>query len=134
MTRWRALAAAAAHVGCGTGSFELDRLAARDQVHCGVIDLLASSCPAASAEPVGCFHDAIRDGRAVTLAWRRFSVEGDPIVTSVFATPGEAGVVAFRDTRADAFGPQQVTSAQCDTVAVEEQCAWPVLTAYPSAL
>lgn len=124
---------AAGLAACGTGNAELDRFLAREQVRCGVIDLVASACPAASAQPIACFNAAVRDGHAGTVSWRQFSVEGDSIVTAVFSTPGEPGVVVFHDTRADAFGPREVTSSRCDAVLVSDSCAWPAVTGCTAA-
>lgn len=100
-------------VGCGSPTEqELAKLSTRSQTDCGKVDLLRSGCSADVEALVACFNTELDAGRPATLSWRRFSVEGDPIVTTVFTTSSPP-VSEFVDTRADAFGPQAVTKRAC---------------------
>lgn len=108
-----------AAIGCGSDPIEDELLAEIDasQTDCGelVFDN-SSSCPAVDpAEAIDCFETGPRPYIKQTIV----TIEGDPIVEHFF-DPGIREVVVFRDTRADAFGPQEITRSTCTSLVVSE--------------
>ncbi|XVV08923.1 DUF4362 domain-containing protein [Actinoplanes sp. CA-131856] len=59
-----------------------------------------------------CLLTASREGRIARLSVTAPTVEGDPIVT-VYATRPDGGVEVVEDTRADAYGAQEITREVC---------------------
>jgi len=100
-------------VGCGSPTEqELAKLSARSQTNCGKVDFLRGSCPADVESMVACFNTELDAGRPATLSWRYFTIEGGPIVTTLF-TDTSPPISEFVDTRGDSFGQQVVTKRGC---------------------
>ena len=129
-----ALLALSFFAGCGSpAEQELARLSTRSQTNCGNVDLPTGKCPAGVEALVACFNAELEAGRAATLSWRRFTVEGDPVVTTVF-TASSPPISAFVDTRADAFGPREITARRCTELAAVSQDVDGVPCAFPQTI
>lgn len=111
--------------GCSPTAMEFERFNARTQEDCGSFVIRRSACPQGIPEISECMNAALQAGGAAKVSWTVFSVEGDPIVSTLF-TGGETSMTLFVDTRADAFGPREVQVRHCAatslTVAPVEGC------------
>jgi hypothetical protein len=61
---------------------------------------------------IACFLNAVAAGRSAYLAETRHTIEGDPI-HMLYDADATGAVEVVQDTRADAFGPREVTRQTC---------------------
>ncbi|GAA0501943.1 hypothetical protein Ade02nite_38050 [Paractinoplanes deccanensis] len=86
-----------------------DTAAADASVDCGTYVLEHEALPVHAGT---CLLDAARTGAVARLKVTRSTVEGDPIITA-YATRPDGAIEVVEDTRADGFGPQEVTRETC---------------------
>ncbi len=84
-----------------------------------------TECDDSGQQAARCLLDAWSACQRATLETTRTTIEGDPIVGLLAIEPSDDGcrVVQLIDTRADDFGPREVTESVCAQL-VEEDAAF----------
>jgi hypothetical protein len=87
-------------------------------IECGITD--EGSGASFDATGRDCIWNAYENGRAARWTLRSYTIEGDPIPTTLLFRPeGQIGLVVTRDTSADKFGGvgnQRVFTYRCVTM------------------
>ncbi len=104
-------------VGCSADEVEFKRLTSREQKNCGDFTLKQAICYEV-AEASECFNTELQEGRLATLSWKVFSIEGDPIVTSIFSE-GASGFTRIVDSRNDQYGSKYLQIDHCAALRVQ---------------
>ena len=130
----RALILAALVAGCGDPPIDPDAILASFEsasgltfADCGEIEFgqcYGSEPTSASDALAACVTDAAATCAPVRASWSQATIEGAPIVTTVYVVgaPEDCRVVMFIDSTADTFGSGEVERLDCQSIAAVDFC------------